>query len=240
MIYYPILEAGISGLVELYVVVNSQKKSLCRYLEGGGLEKDLQKANEGLNPPYITFVEQPVPLGSGEAIYRTREMIGQDPFALMMPDRIFIGSRPPLAQIIPVYERFHQDTLGILQVDAGQASEFGNVGLLEVEQLDQGIVEIHGFSSKSKDPLILEQGKTIMKFTGRGILGPHFFTYLEKTRTPRGEWDDTPAIQVMCQERKVIGKVLEGTGFDVGNPIGYGAAHEQINFLWEKGTGLNK
>jgi UTP--glucose-1-phosphate uridylyltransferase len=229
MIYYTVLEAALSGLEELYVVVNNQKKALCRYLEGGGLEKDLQEANEGLTPPLITFVDQPVPLGSGEAIYRTREMIGQDPFALMMPDRIFIGSRPSLAQIIPTYERFHQDTLGILPVDAGQAKGFGNVGLLEVGQLDQGIVEIHGFSSKSKDPLVLEEGKTILKFAGRAIFGPHFFTYLEKTRATREEWDDTPAIKAMCQERKVLGKILEGTGFDVGNPIGYSAAHDQFN-----------
>ncbi len=72
--------------------------------------------------------------------------------------------------------------------------------------------------------MILKEGKTALKNAGRSILGPHFFTYLERMRGGIEEWDDTPALQAMCQERKVIGKVLEGTGFDVGNPIGYGAA----------------
>jgi UTP--glucose-1-phosphate uridylyltransferase len=229
MIYYTVLEAALSGLEEMYIVVNEEKDSLCRYLEQGELDKDLQEEGEGhrICSPHITFVDQPAPLGSGEAIYRTKEMVGEEPFALMMPDRLLFGSYPALSQMIPVYERFRQDILGVLILGAREAEGFGNVGIVQATELEEGIVEIHSFSDKSEDPLILKEGETVLKNAGRSILGPHFFTYLNRMRDGIEEWDDTPALQAICQERKVIGKVLEGTGFDVGNPIGYRAANEK-------------
>ena len=229
MIFYTVLEGALSGLEEMVIVVNERKDPLRRYLERGELAKDLQREGEEhrIFSPHITFVDQPAPLGSGEAIYRTKEMVGEEPFALMMPDRLLFGSYPALTQMIPVYERFRQDILGVLTIGAREAGGFGNVGIVEETELEQGIVEIHGFSDKLEDPLILKEGQTVLKHAGRSILGPHFFSYLERMRGGIEEWDDTPALRAMCRERTVIGKVLEGTGFDVGNPTGYRAANEK-------------
>jgi len=242
MIYYTVFEAAVSGLEEMYIVVNERKDPLRHYLEGGEFEKDLQGEGEGgrISSPHITFVDQPAPLGSGEAIYRTKEMVGEEPFALMMPDRLLFSAHPALAQMIPVYEHFKQDIVGILSVGAGEAKAFGNVGILQAMQLEEGIVEVRGFSGKSKDPLILKEREKVLKTAGRWILGPHFFSYLERTRGGKQEWDDAPALQAIAQERKVIGKVLEGTGFDAGNPSGYQAAKEKFEkispFLSQKGA----
>jgi UTP--glucose-1-phosphate uridylyltransferase len=212
------------------VVLNKSKDSLRLYLEGGALEKDLLESGEkgSVRPPHITFIDQPVPLGSGDAIYRTKDRIGDEPFALMMPDFILFGSRPALGQMIPLSERFKRDIIGVLELGPGEAGEFGNVGLLRVAHLEEGIVEVHDSSDKSKEPLILEEKETVFKLAGRWILGPHFFSYLRRTKGGRAEWDDTPAFQALCKERKVIGKILEGTGFDVGNPIGYGLARKRF------------
>ncbi len=151
MIYYTVFEAALSGLEEIYIVINERKDSLRHYLEWGELEKDLKEGGGGdrICSPHITFVDQPAPLGSGEAIYRTKEMVGEEAFALMMPDRLFFGSYPALTQMIPVYENFKQDILGVLALDAREAEGFGNVGILQATELEQGIVEIHGFSDKS-------------------------------------------------------------------------------------------
>jgi UTP--glucose-1-phosphate uridylyltransferase len=230
MIYYAILEAGLAEIEEIYVVLNKSKDSLRLYLVGGALEKDLLESGEkgSVRPPHITFIDQPVPLGSGDAIYRTKDRIGDEPFALMMPDFILFGSRPALGQMIPLSERFKRDIIGVLELGPGEAGEFGNVGLLRVAHLEEGIVEVHDSSDKSKEPLILEEKETVFKLAGRWILGPHFFSYLRRTKGGRAEWDDTPAFQALCKERKVIGKILEGTGFDVGNPIGYGLARKRF------------
>lgn len=230
MIYCTLLEAALSGLEEIYVVINKYKDTLRQYLEGEGLIKDLQEkaGKKGIRSPIITLVDQPTPRGSGEAIYRTKRMMGEEPFAVMMPDRILFGPAPALHQITNAYERAGADVLGILPVDARDTRGFGNVGILQVGNLSHGIVEVHGFSSKSKEPLLPEEGKTVLKYAGRGVFGSHLFSYLEKIGSEHEEWDDTPAIQAILRDRRIFGKILEGTGFDVGNPIGYRSANERV------------
>jgi UTP--glucose-1-phosphate uridylyltransferase len=228
MIYYTVHEAAVSGLEHLYVVINKRKRSLRRYLESDKLETDLQKeqSEKSVSIPRITFIDQPVPLGSGDAIYRTKEMIGQEPFALMMPDFLFFGSTLALAQMIPSYERFRKDMVGVLLLGSGEAEGFGNVGIFQPIPLKEDMVEVRGISQKLKTPLTLEDGKKMYKAIGRCILGSHFFSYLETVRPLEGEWDDAHALRALCKGKKVMGKILEGTGFDVGNPVGYRAAEK--------------
>lgn len=228
MIYYAVHEAVLSGLEHLYVVINERKRSLRRYLESDKLETDLQKEQSGksVSIPRITFIDQPAPLGSGDAIYRTKEMIGQEPFALMMPDFLFFGSTLALAQMIPSYERYRKDVVGVLLLGSGEAEGFGNVGIFQPIPLEEDMVEVRGISEKLKTPLTIEGGKKMYKAIGRCILGSHFFSYLETVRPLEGEWDDAHALRALCKGKKVMGKILEGAGFDVGNPVGYHAAEK--------------
>ena len=228
MIYYTVHEAALSGLEHLYIVINKRKPSLRRYLESNTLVTDLQMEGSGnrVSIPRITFIDQPVPLGSGDAIYRTKKMIGQEPFALMMPDFLFFGSSPALTQMIPSYDRFRKDMVGVLILGSTEAQGFGNVGIFQPMPLEEDMVEVHGISKKLKTPLMLENGEKVHKAIGRWILGPYFFSYLESVRPLEGEWDDARALRALCKERKVMGKILEGTGFDVGNPVGHCAAEQ--------------
>jgi len=220
MIYYAMREAALSGLEHIYMVVNKQKPSLRTYLESGQFEDQ-----------HITFIDQPVPLGSGEAIYRIKGMIGEEPFALMMPDFLLYGPSSALSQMMPLYERFEQDIVGVVRIGKTEAEGFGNVGIFQPTPWEKDMVIVRDVSKKVKDPLVLKEGETIYKTIGRCILTPHFFSYLEKVRPMQGDWDDAPAFRAMCEERKVIGKILKGKGFDVGNPIGYRAANEKFEKL---------
>lgn len=228
MIYYAISEAAHAGLEELYIVISEGKQSLRRYVEEGGFERDAraEKEGEAVSRLQITFIDQPEPRGSGDAIYRTREYIGKDPFAVLMPDRLLFGADAALSQMLPAYERLQNDLLGVLILGSQEAVGFGNVGILKATKLKRGLFEVHGFSGKSRDTFIVPEGKPILKYAGRCIVGAHLFSYLERTKLGQEEWDDTPALQAMCEERRVIGKVLGGRGFDVGNPVGYRAAQE--------------
>ena len=225
MISYAIQEAALSGLEELYIVINKRKDILRHYLESEDLARAIRSAHRGqaISLPRLTFIEQPVPLGSGEAIFRARALIEEEPFALMMPDFVFFGRVPCLAQMIPLYERFDRDIVGLIKVRGRQARGFGNVGIVQGQEQEPGIVAIRDITGKSAGPLILREGEQVLKAVPRWILGPHFFAYLEKTKG-EGEWDDTPAMQILCTEREVSGRILDGRGFDVGNPEGYAAA----------------
>jgi UTP--glucose-1-phosphate uridylyltransferase len=225
MISYAIREAALSGLEELYIIINKQKAALRRFLESEELASAIQSGQPGkaVSLPCLTFVEQPMPLGSGEAIFRARALIGEEPFALMMPDFIYFGRAPALAQMRPLYERFDRDIVGLMELRGKEAEGFGNVGIVQGEKGRAGVVTIHSLSDKVSTPLIVREGEQVLKAVPCWILGPHFFAYLERAKG-EGEWDDTPALQMLCKERKVLGKILKGGGFDVGNSVGYEAA----------------
>jgi len=231
MIFYAVREAALAGLEHLYIVINKGKFSLQRYLESDKWEADLQREGKGnrVSIPRITLIDQPAPLGSGDAVYRTKEIIGQEPFALMMPDFLLFGSSPALSQMLPLYERFRTDIVGVLALGAEEAEGFGNVGIFQPTRLEKDVVEVYDISEKLKTPLMPEDGKTTYKAIGRSLFGPHFFSYLERVRPLKGAWDDAPAFRALCMEKKVIGRILKGTGFDVGNPIGYRAAKEKFS-----------
>ena len=225
MISYAVQEAALSGLTELFIVINARKASLRRYLESEALQGALrsEKRYQDISLPRLTFIDQPSPVGSGDAIYQARDLIGEEPFALMMPDFVFFGDTPALGQMISLYEQCERHIVGLLTLRGEEAEGFGNVGIVEGEEREQGVVEIHSLSGKTPDPLIVKEGEKVFKAVARWILEPHFFSYLERTKG-KGEWDDTPALQMLCREKEVLGKVLEGRGFDVGTPVGYQAA----------------
>jgi UTP--glucose-1-phosphate uridylyltransferase len=231
MISYAIQEAALCHLDEIFIVINERKVALRRFLESEDLPRAIQPKRQGqqIFLPSLTFVDQPLPLGTGEAIYRARKYLEDEPFALMMPDFVFFGDTSALGQMIPLYERFERDIAGLMHISGKEAEGFGNVGITQGEETEPRVVEIHDLSDKIPDPISLREDEKILKAVARWIIGPHFFSYLEKTKE-KGEWDDTPALQLICKEKKALGRILDGRGFDVGNPIGYEAAEAFATF----------
>jgi UTP--glucose-1-phosphate uridylyltransferase len=224
MIFYAIHEAVLSGLEEVYIIINSRKDALRRYLESGEVMRAIREGvGQNVPPIYMTLIDQPTSAGSGDAIYRARKLIADEPFALMMPDFILFGNTPALEQMIPLYERFGCDVVGLLLLAGKEAQSFGNVGIVRGAEREPGIVSVRSLSSKVSGPLILKEAEQILKAVPRWILGPHFFSYLERTKG-ESDWDDAPALQLLCTEREVRGKILQGRGFDGGNPVGFQSA----------------
>lgn len=214
MIYYALREAVGAGVEEICVVVNRYKEALCRYLEGAWRE-DLK------GEACLIVLEQPEPKGSGDALWRAREFVGQDPFAWMMPDFIFWGP-PPLEQMLKVFCREGATTVGLLLVPPGRQRLYGNVGLVQGEKETEGVLLVKGLSGKAPGTLPPLRTPTF-KAIGRWILRPSIFPLLLENRDEE-EWDDTPALQALCAKERVLGVVLKGEGFDVGNLAGYRAA----------------
>jgi UTP--glucose-1-phosphate uridylyltransferase len=225
LIFYAIQEAALSGIEELYLIINKRKAVLRRYLESEDLAKAIRSdwRGQGISLPSLTFIDQPLLLGSGEAIFRAREFMGEEPFALMMPDFIFFGRVPCLAQMIPLYERLARDIVGLIEVRGKDTEGFGNVGIVQGHEQEPGVMAIRDITGKGAGPLVIGAEERVLKAAPRWILGPHFFAYLERTKG-EGEWDDSPAMQMLCTEREVFGQMLDGKGFDVGNPVGFEAA----------------
>ena len=231
MIYFALREAALGGLEEIFIIINEKKADLMDYLLSGVFREDLE--GEGIKGvPRVNLIEQPSPFGSGDAIYRAKEGVGNEAFALLMPDFLLVGAPPPLSQMKGAFERFGRETVGVILLEKGEEDSYGNVGILEVTPLGDDILKVKEMSGKRDAPLRLSGGRAY-KAVGRWILFPSFFSLLEEMRGEGGEWDDTPAMRRLCQEGRVVGKILQGKGFDLGNRGGYEAARE-----WLKGASL--
>jgi UTP--glucose-1-phosphate uridylyltransferase len=80
MIFYAIQEAVLSGLEEIYIIINSRKDTLRHYLESEDVKRDIREGRgQNIPPLRLTFIDQPTPVGSGDATYRARELIGDEP-----------------------------------------------------------------------------------------------------------------------------------------------------------------
>lgn len=218
MIYHALKEATLCGVKKLVVVVSPRKPSLIHYLEK---EWPKEARAELGKAPELKLVFQPEPLGSGEALYRAKGEVGEDPFLWLMPDFYLEAKRTASEQILQTLSPSKGVNLvGLLALKPERFPFFGKVGYVkEAVITPEGRFKIKELSSKGENPPQTLSGP-VLKAVGRWVLWPEVFEWLERTRGG-DEWDDTPALQMLCLHGKVIGVILEGKGFDLGNPLGY-------------------
>jgi UTP--glucose-1-phosphate uridylyltransferase len=236
LIVHAIEGLAASGVRQIGVIISPVKESIRQFLLGNPPEflaplldahlKVLFKACE------FSFFVQPEPTGLADAVSLCREFVGNEPFALIMPDNILLDGLPVVTQLIPFFAREGGDILGAINLEAEEASRFANVGILEAEVIpgmSPRFRKVSEFSSKTGDPLSAPPGEKLLKNFGGSIFLPHFFDYIEESRpNAKGELDDVPVIQAILREEGLRVVVLEGNGFDVGNPAGYWAANLYI------------
>lgn len=221
MIFYSLFEVCQLGVEEIIVIISPEKEGLKRYIQ----EEFPKELGEKIPFfPRITFVTQPRPYGSGEALFRARPYINEEPFLWVMPDFVLFDEEPPCLQLLkacPLEKGLN--LVGVLKIKPEEAHSFGNVGLLRGKNLGERRILIEELSGKTKDPIA--SSKDFLKAIGRWVLWDDIFPLLEATKNFMEEWDDTPALQALCKKGKVIGLLLKGKGFDVGNLQGFLAAN---------------
>ena len=233
LIVHAIESLAASGVRQIAVVISSAKESIRQFLLGEPPEylaplldthlRVLLRACE------FSFFVQPSPGGLADAVSLCRDFIGDEPFALVMPDNIMFDGLPVVSQMIPFFSREPQDMVGAIRLQPQQASRFGNVGILETEAIageNHRLLRVSHFSDKTGDFLSIPAETSVLKNFGVSIFLPHFFDYIEQCRPQaEGELDDVPVIQALIKEKGLLAVVLGGNGFDVGSPAGYWAAN---------------
>ena len=236
LIVHAIEGLAASGVRQIAVVISPAKESIRQFLLGNPPEFLAPQLDAHVRVLFkactFRFFVQPEPNGLADAVSLCREFVGSEPFALIMPDNILLDGLPVVTQMIPFFSREDRDIIGAINIEMGEASRFGNVGILETETIAHRSIRfrnVTGFSDKRNDPLTIPPGETVLKNFGGSIFLPHFFDFIEQCRLhARGELDDVPVIQAILRDRGLHVVVLEGEGFDVGNPAGYWAANLHI------------
>ena len=234
VIQHAVQEALDSGIEQLIFVTGRGKTAIEDHfdhafeleatLRSRGKLDALQTVEATNFPPgTIAYVRQQEPLGLGHAVWCARHVIGDEPFAVMLPDDVILGGPPCLSQLLDVYKGLDQSdgaSANLIGVEAIEPALSRKFGVLDVDQWDS---EQRSFSAKGivekPEP---EDAPSNMAVFGRYILDPSVLTYLDRQeRGAGGEIQLTDAIDASIKQGvPTYGRLCEGRRFDCGSKQG--------------------
>ena len=170
-------------------------------------------------PGQTSFTRQQSPLGLGHAVWCAREIVGAEPFAVLLPDVLHFGSPPCLSQMIAAYEAHGGNHMAVAPVPADQTHLYGIAG---VKDAGAKVSPVTGMVEKPK----AGSAPSNLHISGRYILQPQIFEFLEKgTRGAGGEIQLTDAMIALAQQQPFYAVRFDGTIYDCGSKIGFLAAN---------------
>ena len=177
------------------------------------LQRDLPSAGQS------SFTRQQEPLGLGHAVWCARQLVGNQPFALLLPDMVFMAQPGVLKQMMDTYEVNGGNIIGVEEVDPKDVSSYGIVG--RGQGPDTGF-QITSMVEKPKPA----DAPSNLFIAGRYILQPEIFNLLsEQTKGAGGEIQVTDAMQILMRSQSFTGVKYQGKVFDCGSKIGFLAAN---------------
>jgi UTP--glucose-1-phosphate uridylyltransferase len=227
IIQYAVEEAVASGIEQIVIVIASGRSSieehfdshpaLERWLEERG-EIDLLRAVRRISEiGTIAFVHQKEQLGLGHAVLMAKELVGDEPFAVLLSDDVMVnpGGTPVTRQLIDQYTAHRGSVIAVQRVPHDAVSRYGIVAPVHEEGR---LVEISDLVEK---PSVAE-APSDLAVLGRYILTPRIFDKLEMTpRGAGGEIQLTDAIRALTREQPVFGYRFEGIRHDAGTRLGW-------------------
>ncbi|SEM93589.1 UTP--glucose-1-phosphate uridylyltransferase GalU [Lihuaxuella thermophila] len=223
-IQYIVEEAVQSGIEEIIIITGRNKHAIEDHfdknieLEFNLVEKnkqELYKLVEGItNLADIYYVRQKEALGLGHAIWCARQLIGNEPFAVLLGDMVCYSETPCLKQMIRLYEEKQASIIGVQPVAWEDVDKYG---VIEGEQINLRVNRIKNLVEKPK-----KNPPSNLAIMGRYILEPKIFQILENTqRGVGGEIQLTDALQILVQQEAMFSYMLEGKVYDVGSKLGF-------------------
>jgi UTP--glucose-1-phosphate uridylyltransferase len=179
------------------------------------LARDLPGAGQ------TSFTRQQQPLGLGHAVWCAREIVGDEPFALLLPDVLVQAQRGCLAQMLDAYQQL-PDNANVIAVEEVPMDRIHMYGVVGVGKSQGRAFEITQMIEKPPR----EQAPSSLIITGRYILQPEIFNILaDQTRGAGGEIQITDAMIRLARKQPFYGLKFEGRSFDCGSKIGFLAAN---------------
>jgi UTP--glucose-1-phosphate uridylyltransferase len=225
LIQYVVEEAVASGIDSVIIVTGRGKSAIEDHfdvsfelealLRERGKEKDLRLVREITDMARVSYVRQREALGLGHAILQARDLVGDEPFAVMLSDDIIDSKTPALKQLIDVYEKYDAPVLATMQVAGEAISRFG---ALDVEEITNGVYRIRDMVEKPP----AAQAPSDLAIIGRYVLTPDIFAEIEATRPGAiGEIQITDAMRTLLKKRDFYAVRFEGTRYDAGDKLGF-------------------
>jgi len=225
LIHYAVEEAIDSGIDQIILVTALGKNAIEDYfdrsfeleyfLEQKGETRLLKEMRELSNLVNICYIRQKEQLGLGHAILATRDIIGDEPFAVLLPDDIIDSKVPVLKQMLDVYKEHQAAVVAVERVSSEDTIKYG---IIEPEKISDRLHRVLSLVEKPEP----HEAPSDLGIVGRYILAPGIFEALKVTRPgKKGEIQVTDALQLMLKKQKIIACEFEGVRHDTGNPLGW-------------------
>jgi UTP--glucose-1-phosphate uridylyltransferase len=228
IIQYGVEEAVQSGVENILIVTGRGKNAiedhfdvaveLESFLKERGKTaqlEEIRKISELIN---VSYVRQGEPLGLGHAVLVTRNLVGDEPFAVILADDVIDATPPALRQMVDVYNRLGGPVIAVERVPEDQVSSYGIVATDPSANLGRGVHRIVEMVEKPRR----EDAPSNLAIIGRYILTPDIFPALEETgRDSGGEIQLTNGMKRLLRERPFYAYEIEGVRHDTGNKLGF-------------------
>jgi len=229
VIQYVVEEAYASGIRQMIFVTGRTKRAIEDHfglnieleneLEAKSKEKLLDVVRR-IKPDDMSciFVRQEKPLGLGHAVGCAREIIGKEPFAVLLPDDLMVNDIPVTRQLIDIFEKNNASVIGVQEVPLEHVERYGIVEIDDNKRIT-GIIE------KPR----ANEAKSNLAVSGRYIFTAEIFDSLSQvTPGALGEIQLTDAIQILLKSQDAYAKKFEGKRYDCGDKLGYLQANVEL------------
>ncbi|MDG1167738.1 MAG: UTP--glucose-1-phosphate uridylyltransferase GalU [Sulfitobacter sp.] len=227
LIQYAIDEARAAGITEFIFVTSRGKGALEDYFDlAPNLEEELRRKGKddmlkvleetNMDSGAIAYVRQHKALGLGHAVWCARRLIGDQPFAVILPDDVISARKPCLQQMVEAYAETGGNMVAAMEVEPERASSYG---MLDICEENGQLVKVKGMVEKPK----AEDAPSNLAVIGRYILSPSVLQHLNQIKTGSGgEIQLTDAIaRDIDAKNNVFGFRFSGQRFDCGSKSGF-------------------
>ncbi|MEK7783612.1 MAG: UTP--glucose-1-phosphate uridylyltransferase GalU [Candidatus Binatota bacterium] len=224
-IQYVVQEAVDSGISEVIFVTGRGKDSiedhfdeapeLEQVLEGRGQTETVKNLRRIAEMIEVVSVRQKRPLGLGHAVLCARDLVGDEPFAVLLSDDLIEASVPCMQQLVEIFEEKKESVIALRRVPEQEVQKYG---IVQGKQLSDRLYEVEDMVEKPRP----QEAPSRMAIIGRYILRPEIFSFLEKVTPGKGgEIQLTDGISKLSREKKVYGYEFEGEHYDIGDKLGF-------------------
>lgn len=233
LIQYGVEEAIEAGLSEVVIITGRGKSAIEDHfdfsldfeelLKAKGLRRSLKETRRVSEQAHFCYTRQRQPLGLGHALLCAKNLVNNEPFAVILGDEVIVSETPALSQLIKVYERFGTSVIGLKRVARNEVCKYGIVAGASLDLSgdlggkSSGIYEVTDLVEKPK----IEEAPSDLAIVGRYILTSTIFDLLAVTPPDRnGEVQLTDALRLLLSKEPVYAVEIQGERHDAGTVIG--------------------
>lgn len=230
LIQYVVEECVTSGIEHIVIVTGRGKDAiedhfdsspeLERFLETHGKGELAELVRSISNLVHFSYTRQKEPLGLGHAVLTARELVGDEPFAVLLGDVIVPGPRPATRQLIEVYEETGVGAIAVEKIPPEKTQLYGIIDgvATAASHWGQNLLRVRDMVEKPAPA----EAPSNLAVTGRYVLPPEVFDCLARTKPGRGgEIQLTDGLRMLAAEHGLFGLIYEGQSYDAGDKLGF-------------------